>query len=135
MSSFNNLAAAIENLRDRERMPSRKGVGFTAPCCGRQSATAIQRHPQAVKTITAWVNTCGFDAAIWTALGSNFEEKTSEPLSVKAAIRYLEALDEKTLDAALKYIRRAPPEIRTAVRDGVNARWPAHAPGVGQLAS
>ena len=82
-------------------MPSRKGVGFvTLP--GRQSATAVERHPQAVRTIAAWVNTHGLDAAVWTALGSNFEEKTSEPFSVEAAIRYLEARNEQVLDDALK---------------------------------
>jgi hypothetical protein len=95
----------------------------------------MERHPQAVKTIAAWVNTCGFDAAIWTALGSNFEEKTGEPFSVKAAIRYLEARNQKTLDAALKYIRKSPPEIRTPVRQALNIRWPARALGAGQAAN
>jgi hypothetical protein len=40
----------------------------------------------------------------------------SEPFSVKAAIRYLEALNGETLDFALNYIRRAPPEVQTPVR-------------------
>jgi hypothetical protein len=71
ISGFGNLDDAIENLRLREGMPNGKGVGFIAPCCRRQSATAMKRHPRAVKMITAWVNNCGFDAAIWTALGSN----------------------------------------------------------------
>ena len=115
-------------------MPSRKGVGFvTSP--GRQSATAVERHPQAVRTIAAWVNTHGFDAAVWTALGSNFEEKTGEPFSVEAAIRYLEARDEKTLHAALKYIRQAPSEVKTPVREAVNIRQLAHALGAGQVAN
>ena len=123
MSAFDNLDAAIENLRDRENMPSPKGVGFTVPHCGWRSARAVERHPQAVKTITAWVNANGFDAAIWTALGNNFAEKTGEPFLVEAAIRYLETRDEKTLDAALNYIRQAPPEVRTAVRKAVKIRW------------
>ncbi len=76
-----------------------------------------------VKTITAWVNANGFDAAIWTALGNNFAEKTGEPFLVEAAIRYLEKRDEKTLDAALNYIWQAPPEVRTPVREAVKMRW------------
>jgi hypothetical protein len=127
ISAFDDLDAAIGNLRVREGMPNRKGVGFIAPCCHRKSATAMERHPQAVKTIAAWVNKCGFDAAIWTALGSNFEEKTSDLFSVKAAIRYLEGRNEKTLEAALRYIRQAPSEIRTPVREAVNIRWPRQA--------
>ena len=123
MSAFDNLDAAIENLRHRERKPSPEDIGFTVPHCGRRSARAIERHPQAVKTITAWVNANGFDAAIWTALGNNFAEKTGEPFMVEAAIRYLETLDEKTLDAALNYIRQAPPEVGTPVRTAVKIRW------------
>jgi hypothetical protein len=126
ISIFDNLDAAIENLRVRERMPSSKGVGFTVPQSGTQSATAIGRHPKTVEIIEAWVNKCDFDAAIWTALGSNFQAKMGEPFSVKAALRYLEARDKKTLATALKYIRQAPSTIITPVREAVNLRWPAH---------
>jgi hypothetical protein len=123
MSAFDNLDAAIENLRHREGKPSPKDIGFTIPRRRRRSARAIERNPQAVKTITAWVNANGFDAAIWTALGNNFAEKTGEPFLVEAAIRYLETRDEKTLDAALNYIRQAPPEVRTPVRKAAKNRW------------
>ena len=123
-SGFDNLDAAIENLRDREHMPSPEGIGFTIPDRGRQSARAVECHPRAVKVITAWANSKGFDAAIWTALGSNFAEKAREPFSAEAAIRYLETRNGKTLDAALTYIQRAPPEIQTPVRVAVNTRWP-----------
>jgi len=123
VSHFSTLDSAIENLRVREGMPTRKGIGFIGPN-GRQSDAAIERHPQAVRDINAWINTSGFDAAIWTALGSNFEEKTREPFSVEAAIRYLEARNKQTLRRALGYIREAPPEISTPVRQSVNFRWP-----------
>lgn len=124
LSAFDDLNAAIDNLRDREGMPSPKGVGFTVADCSRQSARAIELHPQVVKTITAWVNANGFDAAIWAALGSNFAEKASAPFSAAAAIRYLEMRSRDTLDGALNYIRQAPPEVQTPVRDAVNVRWP-----------
>jgi hypothetical protein len=57
---------------------------------------------------------------------SNFGEpdKAGKPFSVEAAINYLEALDAPTLDAALRYIRSAPPEVQTPVRAAVIARWP-----------
>jgi hypothetical protein len=123
-SVFDDLDAAIENLRDREGMPNSRGVGFTVADRGRQSAPASERHPHAVKIIAAWVNANGLDAAIWTALGSNFAEKTSEPFSVEAAIRYLESGSDEMRDAALDYIWRAPQEVQTPLREAVNICWP-----------
>lgn len=86
----------------------------------------MERHPQAIATIKAWAQANGFDAAIWTALASNFHEpdKAGEPLSGESAIRYLETLDAPKHSAALGYIRSAPPEVQTPVRTAVTARWP-----------
>ena len=88
----------------------------------------MQRHPQAVATIAAWATANGYDAAIWTALASNFGEpdKGGEPFSVTAAIRYLAKLEERDpaqFARALDYICKAPPEIETPVRDEVKKRW------------
>jgi hypothetical protein len=113
MSVFDDLDAAIENLRDRENMRSAKGIGFTVSNGRRRSAIAVEGHPQAVKTITAWVNANGLDAAIWTALGNNFAEKTGGPFSVEAATRYFEMRNEKTLVAALR--RRVARELRCEI--------------------
>jgi hypothetical protein len=126
VSAFDDLHDAVENLRVREGMPSAKGVGFVDIAAGKHSLRAVQRHPNAVATILAWVNANSFDAAVWTALPSNFSEpeKGGEPFSVRAAIRYLEKLDAPKLDVALSYVRRAPPQVQTPVRAAVNARWP-----------
>ena len=63
------------------------------------------------------------------ALTSNFDEadKGAEPFSVTAAIRYLETLegrDAVQFARALAYIRNAPPEVETPVREEVAKRWP-----------
>ena len=128
-SALDDLDAAIENLRQRETRYA-QDIGFVEPASDRQSETALERHPQVVATIAAWAELAGYDAAIWTALASNFEEpgKGGEPFSVTAAIRYLETL--KTGDAAafaraLEYIRKAPPEVETPVRENVAKLWPA----------
>jgi hypothetical protein len=123
-SAFKNLDDAIENLRERENMPGPKGVGFTVLRAHKQSQTAIERHPTAVRTITEWLSASGFDAAIWTALATNFVERTKVHFSAAAAIRYLENLNKDSRDRALTYIRNAPPQIETPVRQAVNARWP-----------
>src|SRR5262245_47647928 len=61
-SSFDELDAAMENLRVRERMPTEKGVGFVVVDCSRQSAVATERHPYATKTIVAWAQANALDA-------------------------------------------------------------------------
>jgi hypothetical protein len=128
-SALQTLDAAIENLRKREETITSE-IGFVELASGRQSDVAMERHPQVVATITAWAEASGCDAAIWTALKSNFDESGTggEPFSVTAAIRYLEALNAKDPAAfarALAYIRNAPPEVETPVRDAVAKRWPA----------
>ena len=82
----------------------------------------MERHPQVVATIAAWAESLGYDAAIWTALASNFDEwgKGGEPFSVSAALQYLETLegdDPAKFAQALAYIRKAPPEVETPVRE------------------
>jgi hypothetical protein len=129
LSALESLDAAIDNLRLREGMPNPRAVGYVEPASGRQSDVAIERHPEAVATIAAWAASTGYDAAIWTALASNFDErdKGGEPFSVSAAIQYLETLeadDRAKFASALAYIRNAPPEIETPVRERVAKRWP-----------
>ncbi len=129
-SALQRLDAAIENLSIREGMRHASEVGFVEPASSQLSDIALQRHPEAVATIAAWATANGYAAAIWTALASNFDEpdKGGEPFSVTAAIRYLEMLKGEgaaKFARALAYIRNAPPEVETPVRDEVTKRWPA----------
>jgi hypothetical protein len=129
-SGIQSLDEAIENLRIREGMSNARAVGYVEIASGKQSDVAMQRHPQAVATIAAWTQANGYDAAIWTALASNFEEsgKGGEPFSVTAALSYLEELEKRDaakFRLALDYVRRAPIEVQTPVRDEVQKRWPA----------
>ncbi len=88
-------------------MPSDKGVGFTVPSStGTNSIAAAKRHPEALRAVGAWTSASGFDAAIWTALACSFAEKTGEPFSVQAAVRYLENQNVDRLSTSLTYIRK-----------------------------
>jgi acyl-CoA hydrolase len=102
------------------------GVGFIDLASGAGSHRAAERHPKTVETIKIWAAANGYDAAIWTALASNFHElaKANAPFSIEAAVRFLESQDAIMLDAALNYIRQAPAEVQTPVRAAVNTRWP-----------
>jgi len=85
-------------------------------------------HSGTVVVIEAWTKAKGYDAAIWTALESNFHkaDKAGEPFSVPAAIRYLDnnqKLDATERTSAFAYIRSAPSSVRTPVRNAVAAKW------------
>ena len=129
-SAIEDLGAAIENLRVRENSRDPRSVGFLDLTSNRRSDVAMRRHPDAVATIAAWAQANGYDAAVWTALASNFDEpdKAGEPFSVTAAIRYLETLegqDAAAFASALVYVRNAPLEVETPVRTEIDKRWPA----------
>jgi hypothetical protein len=123
-SSFDNLEAAATNLAEREGMPSTANVGFIDLGAEKMSAISVKRHPNSVDTIRAWAMSNEYDVVIWTALGIKFKDTTGVLFSVGAALNYLETLDRVRLSRALEYIRRAPPEVQTPVRVGVNRRWP-----------
>jgi hypothetical protein len=128
-SAFQDLDSAIENLKLRQGARHARDMGFVELASGKQSESATERHPEAVVAIAAWAESKNYDAAIWSALPSNFDDtdKGGELFSVTAALRYLEALqsrDAEKFARALNYIRQAPPEVETPVRDEVNKRWP-----------
>jgi hypothetical protein len=130
-SAFSTLDEAIENLREREAMPHAQDVGFIDLTTATRSPLATQRHQAATETIAAWTQPAGYDAAIWTALPSDFTTAAGEPFSVNAAIRYLESLeqsDSESFTRALAYIRNAPPATQTPLRDRVTTQWPAPPP-------
>ena len=125
-SAFATLEEAIGNLSERERTAARH-IGFVDLETGKRGEAAVERHPEPVETIAAWAQANGYDAAIWTALESNFAELV-EPFSITAALAYLEKLQAKDAErfaSALAYIRKAPPEVDTPVREEVVRRWPA----------
>jgi hypothetical protein len=128
-SSLESLDAARDDLCQREGMADAQAIGFVETASNRQSDLAMENHPQVVATIAAWAESLGYDAAIWTALTSNFDEwgKGGEPFSVSAALQYLETLeseDPAKFAQALAYIWKAPPEVETPVREEVAKRWP-----------
>ncbi|MBM3622141.1 MAG: hypothetical protein FJX20_15775 [Alphaproteobacteria bacterium] len=126
-SAYTDLDQAIDNLRGREGMPGPASVGFVDIQAGTRSDTAWQRHPSAVAAIERWAARIGYRAVIWTALASNFQEsdRAGVPFSVDAALAYLAALDGPRFENALRYIRNAPQEIRSPLREAVDRRWPS----------
>jgi hypothetical protein len=126
-SIHSDLDAAIENLRKREDMPGPAGIGFVDTYDRTRGDAGWERHPRAVSTIESWAMRAGYRAVIWTALASNFHEPdmAGMPFSVENAVAYLAALERDRLDNALRYFRKAPPEIQCPLREAVDRRWPS----------
>ena len=86
------------------------GSALSSPLPAGKATPRWNAIRRSAATIAAWAECGGYDAAIWTALASNFDEsgKAGEPFSVTAAIRYLEKLKRKHpagFNLALDYIR------------------------------
>lgn len=104
-----DLDAAKENLRQRERMPSTRNIGSIAKGAPPTDPTT--------KLIGDWLATMDeYDAAIWTALGPNFEAKSGVKFDPPAALRYLANLKGTIREEAYSYIVEAPETIDTPVR-------------------
>jgi hypothetical protein len=72
-----------------------------------------------VRRLASWLADRQLDGVIWTALPANFEERVGRALSVRAAVSYLEQVSDDTRRRAEQYARRAPPQVRTTIRQGL----------------
>src|SRR6266496_5936679 len=106
-SELNALDEAIENLRQREKTLT-EHVGF---------ATRDGKTHRATNEIIQWLAAAEFDAAIWTALPSNFSERVGSPFSVERAIAYLRGLPTGAQQTGFEYFRIAPPHVMTPLRE------------------
>jgi hypothetical protein len=112
------LDEAVADLQQCEGCPP-ENTGFLEVATRRISPRAAERHPNACERIRAWATEKGFDAVVWTALGRRFKDRINVPFSPAAAVRYLHGLPTPQKESALEYIRNAPPEVMTPVRQAV----------------
>lgn len=83
-------------------------------------ATEPVTSPEAAcNLILAWARPKGLDAVIWTALRSNFKEKTGHPFTVEAAVSYLKNLNPEGKAKAAEYLWRAPGFVKTPLRSAL----------------
>ncbi len=122
-SSLNNLEAAITNLQKREDTPYRNRIGFIDITRKVICATARRGYPPACKPIQAWAAKHKFSAVVWTAIGPRFLEKIGVPFSANAAVAYIAGLQEPTRTLALDYVRKAPGNVITPVREKLSAAF------------
>jgi hypothetical protein len=110
-----NLEDAVCDLRCRE--------GTITANIGRLSVTsqsAETAERRAKDPILAWaLEKKVVDKVIWTALTSNFREKTQQPFSVNTAVSYVKSLEPEAKVKAAEYVWRAPNFVKTPVRSAL----------------
>ncbi len=110
-----DLRDAIADLVAREGTTAKR-IGFVDSVRQAESAQERPEHALACAQVRSWLAATDFAAAIWTALGSNFESSIGRPFTVENAIGYLEALPVSAREQALDYLRNAPREVDTPLR-------------------
>ncbi len=115
LSTAQTVSEAREQVRVREGTIARL-IGSTPVTGGAEAATEV------VTTIEQWRKRQGLDAAVWTNLAGNFAEKTGQPFTSEHVIRYLLSLPSRERRAAEEYIRRAPLQTQTPLRQIIEQR-------------
>ena len=110
----NELESAKRALRDREGI---KGHKWASKIASWQHGEA---EPAMIPGLPKWTEAQGLDAAIWTALGPKFGGTDISP-PIDQVIDYLRSLIGPGRDKAKQYIERAPRQIDTAYRRGIEA--------------
>jgi len=115
ISNYENLEEAISSLREREG-------------CNKQSIGVYDKNEISFSNseflfksnIELWIEEKEeIDAAIWTNLSENFQEKTQLPFNEKNVFNYLNNLVSQEQTNAKEYICKAPAIIDTPVRRAI----------------
>jgi hypothetical protein len=113
MSKHKTLTDAKENLRKREDTTPRSihSIRLTDT-----PTTIIQQE------IQKWLPQHGLDAAMWTGLSFSNRTESRRP-SLPDIIRHLHSLTGTTLLDAKEYIQKAPTQIATEYRSGIEKEF------------
>lgn len=120
LSKRPSLLDAVADLRDRECTVI-KHIGFTDRGGEKASYREHAAHEATHQSVTQWLVGTSFDAAIWTALPSNYREQLNHSFTLEHATKYLQTLPLGGRDNALEYIRKAPVEVVTPLREYLKA--------------
>jgi len=109
LSNRNEVDDAAHDLRVRE--------DTTIANIGRVELNrAADNSTGVAATVAAWAKRSKLDAAVWTALPSNFSSRVGKPFSVEAAVAYVKGLSPEGKAKAAEYVWRAPDFVQTPVR-------------------
>lgn len=117
ISLYEKLDEAILDLAVREKC-SKDKVGSYDKNSGNFSPENFKFQ----KEIKEWISNIGFDAVIWTNLSKSFKDKIGLEHNSDNVIKYLETLPEATKVIAEEYIRKAPKQINTTIRQSIEEK-------------
>jgi hypothetical protein len=117
------VAEAREQLRQREGTVDRF-IGSVPP------RTRAEPTNEITQTIDHWRKRRGLDGVIWTQLPANFEDAAGygQALTAENAVKYLLSLPPEERRLAETYIRKAPVQTQTPLRQIIAQRlgWHPH---------
>lgn len=122
-----DLADAREALRAREKIP-RSNAEQDIAHWSRSNGASDRRETEVIAVWAA--GKPEIEAVVWTALPPKFGGEPGRMPTEQEVIAYLRTLEGKRLSDAEKYIRCAPPQIRTTYRDAIETAlgWTPLAP-------
>lgn len=103
---------ARRNVAERECVEN--NIGLSIPVWP-TDGTAVQHWT----AVDRWAKNKGLDFVIWTALRPRFGGHSGRVPSEAEALDYLRGLQTSERADAEEYIRRTPPQIRTAYRSAI----------------
>jgi hypothetical protein len=109
-----NLQVAKEALRDREGITRKDWASRVGAWQEGEVA------PKEIRDLPAWANEHGYEAVIWTALGTKFKDKGDRPTDDQV-VTYLRELVGPLRNDAKRYVRYAPRQIDTTYRRRIEA--------------
>ena len=116
VSQRREIADAIWDLRTREGTVVKR-IGYVNLVTGDQRCNAYSRAGDIVRK---WAEEKGFEAVVWTDLPSNFREERCKEFSIENAVEYVHGLKSDSAREARDYMRNAPQEVQTPLRQRLN---------------
>jgi hypothetical protein len=110
-------------MEARENLSTREGADLKDIHSAAVQGPKEAANSEAAARIIVWLkNQQDLQAAIWTGLSSNWNDRRGRPFTPEDAAEYLRELEEAkdqasaTYERAREYIRNAPPQTQTRVR-------------------
>lgn len=110
VSSLDEARQALAEREDIKAAYFERSVGFW-----RQVVRSAHRETE---SIGKWAEAAGLAGVVWTALRPRFAGRSVKP-SIDQVIDHLANLDAEAKRLAEEYVRRAPPQIKTAYRERI----------------
>lgn len=117
ISAYQNLDKVILDLVKREET-SKERIGWY----NKTEDNFFSEDFEFKDNIKEWISHTDYDAVVWTNLGKRFKDKIKKEHNLENVIEYLEQLTGNTKVIAEEYIRKAPQQIKTAVRKEIEEK-------------